>query len=413
MSLTTSLESYDSCTLWFESFKSKSTKKSYSIHLKLFCKFHNTDPETLIQLRADQLKHMVLNYIIHLKKVAKQSAGKPKRGEISVNSIKFYLTGVQSFLEFNEIVLPWKKIAKFYPEDVTNSYRSYTKEEIAKLLSIADLRDRCIILLMASSGIRVGAIKSLKVKSLKRLDNEIGLIAVYPESKESSYTTLITSECLSSIDSYLKFRKEQGEKIIEDSWLIRDKFATFSYRTNRPKASSQYAINKQMRSLLRKSGLPFEELQPDHALRKFFNTALINSDVAYTFKETLMGHSLKLDSIYYDKANEYSKQKIALEYMKAIDALTINPEFALRKKIVEYEQKLKEVPRVEQLESHLANKILEQEAMKKQIEKLQQDKEKETQTIQQKYNQDMKTMREEMEKKFEMILSRIDVARLS
>jgi hypothetical protein len=52
-------------------------------------------------------------------------------------------------LEFNEIVLPWKKIAKFHPEDVTNSYRSYTKEEIAKLLSIADLRDRCIILLMA------------------------------------------------------------------------------------------------------------------------------------------------------------------------------------------------------------------------------------------------------------------------
>ena len=56
------------------------------------------------------------------------------------------MTGVQYFLEFIEIVLPWKKIAKFYPEDVTNSYRSYTKEEIAKLLSIADLRDRCIIL---------------------------------------------------------------------------------------------------------------------------------------------------------------------------------------------------------------------------------------------------------------------------
>ena len=98
--------------------------------------------------------------------------------------------------------------------------------------------------------------------------------------------------------------------------------------------------------------------------------------------------------------------------MKAIDALTINPEFALRKKIVEYEQKLKEVPRVEQLESHLANKILEQEAMKKQIEKLQQDKEKETQTIQQKYDQDMKAMREEMEKKFQQILTKIDIATL-
>jgi hypothetical protein len=110
ISLTTSLENYDSCTLWFESLKSKSTKNSYTIHLKLFCKFHKTDPETLIQLRPEQLKHMILNYIIHLKKVAKQSAGKPKKGQISVNSIKFYLAGVQSFLEFNEIVEPTSTI---------------------------------------------------------------------------------------------------------------------------------------------------------------------------------------------------------------------------------------------------------------------------------------------------------------
>ena len=115
---------------------------------------------------------MVLNYVIHLKKVAKQSAGKAKRGEISVNSIKIYMAGVQSFLESNEIILNWKKIAKFYPEEVSNNFRAYTKEEIAKLLSVADLRDRCLILLMASTGIRVGAIKTLKIKHLKKLQEK-------------------------------------------------------------------------------------------------------------------------------------------------------------------------------------------------------------------------------------------------
>jgi hypothetical protein len=60
---------------------------------------------------------------------------------------------------------------------------------------------------------------------------------------------------------------------------------------------SNKSINKQMRFLVRKAGLPLEELQPDHSLRKFFNTALMNSDVAYTFKELLMGHSVNtLDS---------------------------------------------------------------------------------------------------------------------
>src|SRR5215468_9352846 len=76
------------------------------------------------------------------------------------------------------------------------------------------------------------------------------------------------------------------------------------------------SINKQMRFLSRKAGLPFEDLQPDHSLRKFFNTALMNSDVAYTFKELLMGHSVKLDNVYYDKDSEKSQQKILLEYMK-------------------------------------------------------------------------------------------------
>jgi integrase len=92
---------------------------------------------------------------------------------LAVNSIIAYLAGVQSFLESNDIVvLNWKKIAKYYPEQVTNNLRAYTKEEIAKFLSMADLRDRCLILLMASTGMRVGAIKSLKIKHLTRLQQE-------------------------------------------------------------------------------------------------------------------------------------------------------------------------------------------------------------------------------------------------
>jgi hypothetical protein len=93
--------------------------------------------------------------------------------------------------------------------------------------------------------------------------------------------------------------------------------------------------------------------------------------------------------------------------MKAIDALTIHDEYRLRKQIVEYEDKLKAVPRVEQLESQLANKIIEQDAIKKQLEKIRTDKEKETQTMQQKHEQDMKAMREDMNQQFSQIMSMI------
>jgi hypothetical protein len=124
------IENYKSCQIWLEGYNSPSTKRTYKIHLSFFCKYHNTDPDSLIQLKPEQIKVMVLNYIIHLKKVAKQTSEKARRGELCVNSIKTYLAGVQSFLESNDIVLNWKKIAKFYPEQVSNSLRAYTKEEI-------------------------------------------------------------------------------------------------------------------------------------------------------------------------------------------------------------------------------------------------------------------------------------------
>ncbi len=47
----------------------------------MFCKHYNTDPDSLVRLKADQIKKMVVEYIVHLKKVAKKYVSKAKRGE--------------------------------------------------------------------------------------------------------------------------------------------------------------------------------------------------------------------------------------------------------------------------------------------------------------------------------------------
>jgi integrase len=106
------------------------------------------------------------------------------------------LTGVQSFFQFHDKTLNWNKIAKYCPEQVTSNLRAYTKEEISKLLSVGDLRDRCLILLMASTGMRVLAIKLLKLKHITKLQHEsnIGLVSIYPESKDHRYNALMTQE---------------------------------------------------------------------------------------------------------------------------------------------------------------------------------------------------------------------------
>lgn len=140
-------------------------------------------------------------------------------------------------------------------------------------------------------------------------------------------------------------RKKLGEKLGETTYLIRDKYSIYSKRINRPICPKEQAINKQIRYLIRKTGLPFEELQPDHAFRKFFNTALVNSNVDPTFKQLVMGHDMKLDKFYYDQESEESRKKIILEYMKAVDTLTINDEYRLHKQIADFEDKLKNVPK--------------------------------------------------------------------
>jgi hypothetical protein len=80
-----------------------------------------------------------------------------------------------------------------------------------------------------------------------------------------------------------------------------------------------------------------------HGFRRFFNTALMNADVHPSFKKLLMGHSVELDEVYYDKGSEKSKAKLLEEYCKAIDYLTINEENRLRKKVEELTPKSDEI----------------------------------------------------------------------
>ena len=69
----------------------------------------------------------------------------------------------------------------------------------------------------------------------------------------------------------------------------------------------------------------------------------MNSDVHPSFKKVLMGHSVQLDEVYYDKGSEKSRAKLLEEYSKAIDALTINEENRLRKKVEELTPKSDEI----------------------------------------------------------------------
>ena len=111
----------------------------------------------------------------------------------------------------NDIQLNWDKIRSYQGDaDKQTEDRPYTHSEIQTLLSASKPRDKAIILVMASGGLRVGAIETLRIKDLEPLDkHNIYKINVYATSRRSKYFTFCTPECRKEIDNYL----ERAEKV--------------------------------------------------------------------------------------------------------------------------------------------------------------------------------------------------------
>jgi hypothetical protein len=65
------------------------------------------------------------------------------------------------------------------------------------------------------------------LRNIEKVSTDSGLaiykITVYEGFKEE-YITFTTPECSIAIDNYLNMRERYGEKLIQDSYLIREQF---------------------------------------------------------------------------------------------------------------------------------------------------------------------------------------------
>jgi len=313
---------------FINSIKSQTTREVYDYNLRLFMKF------CCIEEVADLLKIDIQNSII-------KYVMKMREEGLSSNTISVRLNAIFHFYSMNDVVLNKKKIKMFKGEFARKVVdKAYTHEQISKILQVCDLRMKAVILLMASSGMRVGAIPPLKLRHLQKIDDKkIYKITVYEGSNES-YFTFTTPECASIVDSYLEFRQNTGEKIGPDSYLIRDQFdiTDLEQIRNKSRGVSLNTLNTMIGTLLVKAGLRIvdhtsrgvrKDVARNHGFRKFFTTQLVDSDVNPEIREMLLGHKIGLTSSYYRPTEE----KMLLEYHKAINNLTINEENRLKLKV--------------------------------------------------------------------------------
>jgi integrase len=262
-----------------------------------------------------------------------------------------------TYYDLNEVILNKKKIYRYLGEEekpIEN--RGYTREEIAKMLEVCDERVKALILLLASTGVRIRAIIDIKLEDLTNIPNyDLCRVKVYSDSKQS-YFVFITPEASKAINTYLGYRERNGDRLTPKSPLFRDQFDRNDPDSiHNVKPLKLRALERLISRTIEKSGLRTVERQTElqhkehgkirkdvrltTGFRKFFDTQLIYADVRPAIKEMFMGHSIGLDDNYF-KPNE---NDVLEEYLSAVDWLTINEENRLKKQVKELTKKQDEI----------------------------------------------------------------------
>ena len=189
--------------------------------------------------------------------------------------------------------------------------RPYTHSEIQTLIQHASPRNKAVILLMSSGGLRVGAISTLRIKDLEPNDiYGIYKVSVYSKSRKSRYFSFCTPECRKAIESYLDYRKRWGERIGEESPLFRAEFNPDNNNVKPVSANrSKHLIDKILKDTgLRKPAIEGKtqrnHIMGNHGFRKFFETNAYKAGMEHMYIRSLMSQKSGLEDAYLKLSEE-------------------------------------------------------------------------------------------------------------
>lgn len=318
-----------------ETCKSPATRQTYVLALHHFMKYLRLDANDYHKLLDKDVKLIQLDICDFITSF--------KRDHSSA-AVCTYLAAINKFYSMNDVTLNWKKINSYQGERVKVAEdRPYTHSEIQTLVGHATLRNRAIILLISSAGLRLGAIPLLRIKDLEPLDKyQIYKINVYAKSIKSRYFTFCTLECRREIDSYLDYRRRWTERITDESPLFRLDYNI--HKTTIAKPITVNGIRDSIASLLIRSGLrrlhtegkvKRSHIMANHGFRKFFETNAFKARMDHMYLRRLMGQKSGLEDAYLKLSEEELLEGDSkhVGYIDVIDQLTIDESNKLRREV--------------------------------------------------------------------------------
>ena len=140
--------------------KSPETKEKYSYNFLKYTEYLNIERDNISDILQKDVRIIQSDIIEYIMKLRDEG--------YSYSSISGKLAAIFLFYDMNDITLNKKKISKYLGEHVkTIKDRAYTRTEIKRILDACDLKYKVVVLLMTSTGCRIGAIPKLRLSALQ------------------------------------------------------------------------------------------------------------------------------------------------------------------------------------------------------------------------------------------------------
>jgi site-specific recombinase XerD len=205
--------------------------------------------------------------------------------------------------------------------------RAPKPEELAKLLDIADLREKTIVSMLALGAFREETLSKLQYRHVRediennRIPIHVHVEADITKGKYHDYATFLGAEAAQFLKLYLDQRRKGSAKIppenlTDESPLIRNEKSTT------PKSIGSKQVRKLVHRLYVKADLikqPIGRMYDlrVHSLRKYFKTQLLALGVQPDYVDYFMGHTIDtyhdIQSLGIDKLrNAYAASGLAI-----------------------------------------------------------------------------------------------------
>jgi integrase len=327
--------------------KSPATRAGYETSLKRYLNHIKKTgiDDLLVNTEPRYVESQIIDYIMSL-----------RDNGVSYATMIFLITPIFTFYQLNDVILNRKKVSRYLGEfkRVVRD-AAYTTEQIQQALQNADSRIRMIILLLSSTGARIGSLPSLTLGNLTKIPQYNLYKITFYEGTNNEYYTFTTRECaLTGIDNYLSYRQRCGEKISfnesKQKWepsnipLLRMQFDVndlLQVRNPRPLTIS--ALRVALTTHLVRSGLRVIEhptapesskrvrksISLSTGFRKHVISTFIQAGLNHEIRELIVDHATHLDQNYFRPTQE----QVLNEYLKAEPLLTLDPSLRLQQEV--------------------------------------------------------------------------------